>query len=121
MNVYDQAHALAGALKQSEEYQVLQAARERLENDHKNKEMLVDLRRGQWELEADRVLGKEIDEQKEKRLEQLTELVNLNPTLRDYLAAEFRFARLMTDIQKILTDALTDWFQAAAEMFQNQE
>jgi len=121
MNAYDRAHELARALKESDEYRALKEARQRLEADPTNKEMLLEFRRGQWELEAERALGKEVDEQKVKRLEQLAELVNHNPTLRDYLGAEFRFARLMTDVQKILADALTEWYEAAADLFGKEE
>lgn len=121
MNAYDRAHELARALKESEEYRALKEARKRLEADPTNKEMLLEFRRGQWEFEAERALGKDVDEQKVKRLEQLAELVNHNPTLREYLTAEFRFARLMTDVQKILTDALTEWSEAAADFFGKQD
>lgn len=121
MNPYDHAYELARALKQSAEYRDLQKARERMEADSKNKEMLVELRRGQWEVEAERAMGKEVDEAKVKRLQQLAELVELNPTLKDYLQAEYRFARMMTDIQKILAEALGDWFQAATELFESKD
>lgn len=117
MNVYDCAHELARALRESDEYRALKEARSRLEADPTNKGMLLEFRRWQWELEAERALGKEVDEQKVKRLQQLAELVNNNPTLREYLAVEFRFARLMTDIQKILSDALTEWSEFASEFF----
>ncbi|MGB9792828.1 MAG: YlbF family regulator [Thermacetogeniaceae bacterium] len=115
MNVYDTAHALARALRDCEEYRALKEAKDRLEADPVNKEMLLEFRRRQWEIEADQALGKEVDEEKLKRVRQLGELVNNNPTLREYLAAEFRFARLMRDIQKILADALSEWSELASE------
>lgn len=116
MNVYDQAHELARSLKASDEYRALLDAKKQLEADQKNKEMLNELRCLQWETETDRVLQKEVDTAKQQRLEQLARLVNLNPTLRDYLSAEYRFVRLMEDVQKILADALAEWYQAAGDV-----
>lgn len=121
MNVYDCAHELARALKKSEEYQTLLEAKTRVEADPKNKEMLLTFRRSQWKAQKARAVGKEIDEAQLQKLQHLTELVNLNPTIRDLITAEFRFARLMADIQKILTDALTEWSQMAEEMFGSED
>ncbi|HHV34771.1 MAG TPA: YlbF family regulator, partial [Syntrophomonadaceae bacterium] len=50
MNLYDDAHKLARALKESEEYQGLLKARKQLGSDTKNKEMLLEFRRLQWEM-----------------------------------------------------------------------
>jgi len=121
MNVYDQAHELARTLKQSEEYQALLKVRERLDQDPNNREMLVDFRKHQWEIEEERALGKEVPDERVNQMEQLAKLVSLNPTLKDYLSVEFVFARLMTDVQKILSDSLSEWFDAAEDMFNPQD
>ncbi len=121
MNAYDQAHELARTLKASEEYRVFLDARKRLETDPKNKEMLDDLRRLQWEMEMAQAMGKEVDEAKKTQASQLIQLVNLNPTLKDYLGAEYRFAQLMADIQKILADALNEWFSAAGDILEKTQ
>lgn len=121
MNAYDQAHELARALKASGEYRTWLDSRKQLEVDPKNKEMLNDLRRLQWELEMDMAMGREVDANKKQRLQQVSEFVNLNPTLRDHLGAEYRFAQLMADIQKILADALNEWFKDAGDILGNME
>ncbi|MGD0154303.1 MAG: YlbF family regulator [Thermacetogeniaceae bacterium] len=121
MNAYDQAHELARTLKASDEYRVFLDSRKQLEADPKNKEMLDDLRRLQWEMEMAQAMGKEVDEAKQKQAGQLVQLVTLNPTLKDYLGAEYRFAQLMADVQKILADALTEWFSAAGDIFKKTQ
>lgn len=121
MNVYDHAHGLARALKESGEYQGLLEAREKLESDPKNKEMLLDFRRCQWEMEKARVLEKDVDELTKHRFQQLAELVAANSTIQEYFAAEYRFGQVMADIQKILADALSEWFRANAEILQEDE
>lgn len=115
MNVYDIAHQLARALRNSEEYQKFLEARSRVEADPKNKEMLRDYRRSQWEFQKARLLGKELGEEEKERVKRLTELVNLNPTLSELFSCEMRFARLMADIQKILIDAIPEWAEITKE------
>lgn len=121
MNLYDHAHNLARALKESEEYQGLLKARKQLESDTKNKEMLLEFRRCQWEMEKSRALQQEVDEITSRRMEQLGELMGGNRTIQEYLMAEYRFGQVMMDIQKILSEALSDWFQAAAEFVGDEE
>jgi len=120
MNHYDYAHNLARALKESDEYQGLLKARKELEGDAKNKEMLLELRRLQWDMQKAHVLQKEVDEVTRRRMEQLGELAGANRTIQEYLTAEYRFGQIMDDIQKILSDALSDWFQAAAEFIADE-
>jgi cell fate (sporulation/competence/biofilm development) regulator YlbF (YheA/YmcA/DUF963 family) len=121
MNVYDQAHNLARALRESEEYKLLLQARRSLDTDAKNKEMLVNFRKLQWELEEQKALGKDVPEDKLHQMEQLGQLVSINPSLKNYLNAEFSFGRLMTDIQKILSDALSDWYEGAEDIIGKQD
>lgn len=121
MNLYDHAHNLARALKESGEYQGLLKTRKQLESDPKNKEMLSEFRRYQWKMEKSRALQQEVDEITRRRMEQLGELVGANPTIQEYLMAEYRFGQVMVDIQKILSEALSDWFQAAAEFVVDEE
>jgi cell fate (sporulation/competence/biofilm development) regulator YlbF (YheA/YmcA/DUF963 family) len=121
MNAYDQANELARALKTSGEYRAWLDSRKQLEADPKNREMLNDMRRLQWELEMDRAMGREADAGKTQRLQQVSDLVSLNPTLRDHLGAEYRFAQLMADIQKILADALNEWFKDAGDVLDKLE
>lgn len=121
MNVYDRAYELARALKKSDEYRALLEARARVEEDPKNKEMLLEFKKRQLKIQKERLLGREVDEAELRRLEQLSELVNLNPTLKEFLSAEFRFTRLMGDIQKILSEPLSEWLQMTEEMFRSEK
>ena len=60
MNPYDHAHNLARALKESSEYRGLLEAKKKLEADPKNKEMLLDFRRCQWEMEKPKPFKKKL-------------------------------------------------------------
>jgi cell fate (sporulation/competence/biofilm development) regulator YlbF (YheA/YmcA/DUF963 family) len=79
------------------------------------------MRRLQWDLEMDRAMGREENADKKQRMQQVSELVNLNQTLRDHLGAEYRFAQLMADVQKILADTLNEWFKDAGDVLEKME
>jgi cell fate (sporulation/competence/biofilm development) regulator YlbF (YheA/YmcA/DUF963 family) len=121
MNHYDYAHNLARALKESEEYQAMLKAKEQMEADPKNKEMLLEFRKFQWEMQKSQALQEEIDEVTKRRMAQLGDLVGANSAIQGYLMAEYRFGQVMMDIQKILSDSLAEWFKIAAESVIGEE
>lgn len=110
MSTYDKARELAKALAQSEEYKDYVAAKEQLEADEKNLAMLQEFRRQQVEIQMAQMVGEEIDETRLQQLESLYQLLSLNPTINGFLTAEYRFSRLLADIQKIIGDAVKEWF-----------
>ncbi len=106
MNIYDHIHALADALKNSEELKQFKEAKEKLEADKEAKEMFMDFRKFQFELQKDQMEGKQIEKERAEKLKNMHEVVILNTTVRDYLVAEARFGKIMTDISKILGEAV---------------
>lgn len=108
MSVYDKAHALAKSIKQSEEYLNFKKAKEKLEKDPNNFEMLKNFRRKQWEVQLSEVAGEEVETDKKQYLEKTYQLLSLNPSTNEFLNAEFRLARMVNDIQRILAEALED-------------
>ena len=106
MNVYDRAHALARAMKESEEYREYLEAKEKLEEDEKAKEMLVDFRNYQLEIQKEQMDGKQVNKEEGEKLKKMYEAINLNQTVKNYLAAEYRFGKMMTDISKIIGEAV---------------
>jgi cell fate (sporulation/competence/biofilm development) regulator YlbF (YheA/YmcA/DUF963 family) len=109
MSVYDRAHELARALVQSREYLEWIEAKELLEQDQANYSLVEDWRQKQLELQMATLAGREIGEDQREQIEKLWGIVQLNPAVREYLDREFGFARLMTDIQKIISQAIGPW------------
>lgn len=105
MNVYDKAHELAKAVRQSQEFKEFKKAAEKLEEDKKAKEMLEDFRKKQWEIQSEKLAGKDVKE-KEVQLQKLYEVLSYNQDIVDYLQAEARFYTLMSDISNILGRAI---------------
>lgn len=106
MSVYDKANDLAKELAHSEEYKAFLKAKEDLAKDTDNLSLLEDFRRKQWEVQVAQMLGQEVDEELLQNLEQVYEYISLNPLINEYLMAEYRFTRLLGDVQKVLTESI---------------
>ncbi|MGB4442874.1 MAG: YlbF family regulator [Dethiobacteria bacterium] len=108
VNPYDAAHILAKALKESPEFKGYSEAQKLLANDSAACEMLLDFRKEQFRLEKQKLSGLEVAPEQIEKLEKLFEVLNLNLTVKRFLDAEFRFSRLIEDIQKIIGEATAE-------------
>lgn len=106
VNPYDAAHNLARALRDSQEFQRFRQLRVGVEKDPKVKDMLDDFRRRQFELQAAQAMGKEPDSQTLEAAERLGEILSQHPGVSEYFQAELRLAQLLSDIQKIIAEAV---------------
>ena len=104
MNPYDQAHALARALRESEEYREYMRLKEIAYDDSTNKALLDEYKKLQFRLQAKVAAGESLPQDDMQRLTQIGALLQFNPDVSAYLMAEFRFQRMLSDIFKILAD-----------------
>ena len=104
MNPYDQAHALARALKDSEEYREYARLKEVAYADDTNRALLDEYKKLQFRLQAKLASGEQMPQEETQRLTQIGALLQFNPDVSAYLVAEFRFQRMLSDIFKILAD-----------------
>lgn len=104
MNPYDQAHALARALRESEEYREYMRLKETAYDDGTNKALLDEYKRLQFRMQAKLAAGESMPEEDMQRLQQIGALLQFNPDVSAFLMAEFRFQRMLSDIFKILAD-----------------
>lgn len=104
MNPYDQAHILAQALKDSEEYREFMRLKAVAMEDSTNKALLDEYKRLQFKLQARLAAGETLPQEDTQRLAQIGALLQFNPDASAYLVAEFRFQRMLSDIFKILAD-----------------
>ena len=104
MNPYDQAHALARSMKESEEYREMVRLREAAYESDTNRALLDEYRRLQFRMQAKMAAGETMPEDDYQRLQQIGTLLQFNQDVSAYLLAEFRFQRMLSDIFKILAD-----------------
>ena len=105
MNPHDAAHNLAKALRESADFKELKDAQSALKADQSARNMLIDFRTEQIELQKQQISGVEVSPEQEKKLENLFEVINMNALIKRFLQAEYRAAILLRDIHKIIGDA----------------
>lgn len=105
MNPYDQAHALARSLKESEEYREMMRLREAAYESDTNRALLDEYKRLQFRMQAKLASGETMPEEDYQRLQQIGTLLQFNQDVSAFLLAEFRFQQMLSDIFKILADA----------------
>lgn len=108
MPVLGTAHQLAQEIKNSEEYQAFIHTKEILKNDEANYRIIRDFQMKQMEVQQAQLFGLEVTEEKQQEMERLYSLLSLNPAAREYLEAEFKISRLISDVQRIIGEAIID-------------
>lgn len=111
MAVYDTAHRLVRQIKNSDEYNDYQTAREKILGDEKSKEMLMDFQREQFKLQAKQFSGQEITEEDREKLNNLQKIIDLNTKVKKYLEAEYRIGIMLNDLQSIIFGELKIGFE----------
>ena len=104
MNPYDQAHALARSLRESEEYREYSRLREIAYESDTNRALLDEYKRLQFRMQAKMAAGETMPEEDFQRLQQIGTLLQFNQDVSAFLLAEFRFQRMLSEIFKILAD-----------------
>ncbi len=106
VNVYDHAHSLARALRESDENKAYQQARSRIKGKPSAEQMVADFHKKQLELQTLALQGKEPSAEQQEQLQKLYEIIQGDPDVREYLMAEQRLGRLLQDIYKIIGEAV---------------
>ncbi|HPO03978.1 MAG TPA: YlbF family regulator [Bacillota bacterium] len=106
MNVYDHAHALARALKESCEYQNYMALKDKVSENEELSASLNDFQQKQFQLQAQQMLGGEGDASMGEQIKDLTRILMNDPLAAQYLQAEFAFTLMFSDVYKILQEAI---------------
>jgi len=89
---------LGQSIKETPEYQAVQAARAKADEHEAARIMLRDLRKREGEYRQALLAGK-ADEEAAKELRKLAEIVGHNPYIRELLTAEARLAELVVSLQ----------------------
>ena len=105
MNVYDQAHQLATAIKESEECKQYNAVRKKLEENPELDNAVKDFMKKQFEFQTSQLMGNEVDQEAFMQLQQLSAVLMQDPLTSDYFQCQMRFSTMMSDVYKIVGDA----------------
>ncbi|MEA4922077.1 MAG: YlbF family regulator [Eubacteriaceae bacterium] len=106
MNVYDEAHNLEKAIRESEEFKQMAAAKEKVDADPDLKRVIDDFHQKQLALQTKQMMGEEVGQDAMQSVQDLYAVVAKDPAAADFLQCEMRFGMMMQDVYKILGDVL---------------
>lgn len=115
MNLHDKAHEMARMLKEAPEFKEFVSVQKRVEQDPQATSMLKDFFKQQWQVQSENMRGTP-NQENQNQLAKLYELMQHNSLLKEFFAAEMKFGRLITDIQGILGDAITEGCQLMGKL-----
>ncbi len=102
MNVYDQAHSLAQAIKESEEFKQYDEAKQQVKQNEELSNMLKDFRSKQFEVQAKQMMGEEMTPEDMANVQQLYGILLKDPLAARYMETEMRFSIMMKDVYDII-------------------
>lgn len=105
MNVYDQAHGLAQAIKASEEYKQYDMVRQQVKANEDLNTMIKDFQAKQFEMQAKQMAGQQMTQEDVESIQQLYGIMLKDPLAAHYIEAEMRFSLMMKDVYEILGEA----------------
>lgn len=106
MNVYDQAHNLARAIKECEEYKQYSEKKEIINANPELKAMIEDFQKKQIEVQAAQMTGEEISEEMMNSIQQSMGILMTDPAAAEYIQCQMRFALMMQDVFGILNEVM---------------
>ena len=102
MNVYDEAHNLERAIRESQEFKDFDAAREKVKANPDLDHMLKDFAEKQIAIQAKQMMGEEVGPEAMEAVQKLYGIIASDPLAAEYLQTQMRFTIMMQDVYKIL-------------------
>lgn len=106
MNVYDQAHNLARAVKESEEFKQYDYLKKVIDQNEELSKMIKDFQAKQFELQAKQMMGEQMPADMMQQVQELYQIIMKDPTTAQYMQAEMRFSLMMNDVYKLLGEVM---------------
>ena len=108
MNVYDEAHSLARAIRESNEFKEFDRLRKQGDNDKECADMLKELTEIQMQLQAAQLSGQQPDKDMFARFQSLSTMAMTKPLAAQYLQAQMAIGTMMNDVFGIVGEAISD-------------
>ncbi len=103
---YDQAHALARAIRESEEYQTYHRLKDEVMGDETVAALIKEYKKLQVTIQMAVMQGRNADADDMQRFSGINSLLFSKPEVSEYLMAEMRLQMAVGDIFKIITEAV---------------
>ena len=107
MNIYDTANKLAAELKQTDEYKAYKNSKQ-IESNAEVKSKIDEFDKLRVEAQKAMLKGEANANELSVKLQNLYTELYQNEIAKNYLEAEMRFSVMVTDINKIISEAIKD-------------
>ena len=108
MYVYDQANNLAKAIKESKEYLEYKKAKEEKESNPEMKKKIDEFEKIRYDVQVMSFQGEKQDEEKQKKLQQMYQILIQDSKIKDFFDIEVRFNIMLADVNKIISESVKD-------------
>lgn len=108
MNVYDQAHGLAQAIKNSEEFKQFDEIKKQIDSNEEVSNMIKDFQTKQLELQTKQMMGEEMGQEAIQSIQNLYAIIAKDPLAAKYLESQMRFSVMMKDVYDIIGKVIDD-------------
>ena len=105
MQIYDEANALARAIRESEDCRAYRQLRQKIESDETARALLREYKKLQMQLQLAAVAGAEVSNDDTQRFQQIGALLFAGENTSRFLLLEMRLQQTMADVFKTLSDA----------------
>ena len=105
MQIYDEANALARAIRESEDCRAYRQLRQEIEADETARALLREYKKLQMQLQLAAVAGAEVSNEDTQRFQQIGALLFAGENTSRFLLLEMRLQQTMADVFKTLSDA----------------
>jgi len=106
MNVYNEAHNLARAIKESHEFKEYDEMKKKVSEKPELNAMINDFQMKQLEMQAKQMMGEAPVEGMMEQVQELYGIMMRDPLTAQYLQCEVRFSLMMNDVYKIIGESI---------------
>ena len=105
MNVYEEAHDLADAIKQSQEYKQYMEMQKVIDQNPLAAEKIQRLQKMQLDFQAKQMAGEQLPPNFMQEIQQMSQTMT-DPATAQYMQALMRFSLMIADVYKILGEVV---------------
>lgn len=108
MNVYDTANKLAQEIRSSEEFLSYKKAKKNLDSNVELKTKVEEFEKTRYEVQVLAMQGKQVEEEKNKKLQEMYTILIQNKEIKEYFDLEVKFNVMLADVNKIIAESVQD-------------
>src|SRR5699024_11821959 len=109
-NMYDSAYELQNSIRESDDFQALKEAFEKVMADPSSKQMIDNFRYTQLTLQEKQMQGQDITEEEVEKARNVVELVQQHPDISNLMEKEQRLNTVINDLSQIITKPLEELY-----------